>query len=87
MVVIYRAHGLRFVVYSMDHQPAHVHIIGDGELKVDIAGESGRPEIIWSKGMKPGNARRALADAGLAGEDMAAIRLAAIRAEIGRAHV
>ena len=61
MVVIYRAHGLRFVVYSMDHEPAHVHIIGDGELKVDIAGESGRPEIIWSKGMKTGDARRALA--------------------------
>ena len=61
MVVIYRAHGLRFVIYSMDHEPAHVHVIGDGELKVDIAGKSGRPEIIWSKGMKASESRQAMA--------------------------
>ena len=61
MVVIYRAHGLRFVIYSMDHEPAHVHIIGDGEMKVNIASENGRPDIVWSLGFKASERRRAMA--------------------------
>ena len=61
MVVIYRAHGLRFVIYSMDHEPAHVHIIGDGEMKVAIASENGRPDIVWSVGFKASERRRAMA--------------------------
>jgi len=29
----------------MDHEPAHVHVFGDGELKVNIADLSAYPEI------------------------------------------
>ena len=47
MVVIHRAHGLRFVIYTMDHEPAHVHVFGDGEMKVNIAGADRLPEIVW----------------------------------------
>jgi len=61
MVVIHRAHGFRFVIYSMDHDPAHVHVIGDGELKVNIASGDGQPEIVWSTGMKASDRRRAMA--------------------------
>jgi hypothetical protein len=60
MVVVYRARGLRFVIYTMDHEPAHVHVFGDGEMKVNI-GVTGRlPEIVWSIGMKTGERRRAM---------------------------
>jgi hypothetical protein len=61
MVVIHRAHGLRFVIYTMDHGPAHVHVIGDSELKVNLAAGDGHPEIVWSTGMSASDRRRAMA--------------------------
>jgi Domain of unknown function (DUF4160) len=60
MVTVYRAHGLRFVIYLDDHEPAHVHIFGDGELKVIIVGQGGLPEIVYSLGMKTGDLRKAM---------------------------
>lgn len=60
MVVIHRAHGLRFVIFVDDHEPAHVHVFGDGELKVTIRGESGLPEIAYNLGMKTNDRRRAM---------------------------
>jgi hypothetical protein len=60
MVVIHREHDLRFVIYTMDHEPAHVHVFGDGEMKVNIADLSAFPEIVWSIGMKTGERRRAM---------------------------
>lgn len=60
MVVIHRAHGLRFVIFKMDHQPAHVHVFGDGEMKVNIVGPSGLPEAVFAIGMKTGDRRRAM---------------------------
>ena len=61
MVVIHRAHGLRFVIYSADHEPAHVHVIGGGEMKMNIAPGDERPEIVWSMGFKASERRRAIA--------------------------
>jgi len=29
MVTVLRAHGLRVVIYTNDHRPAHVHVFGD----------------------------------------------------------
>ena len=60
MVVIHRAHGLRFVIFTMDHEPAHIHVFGDGEMKVNIAGTEGLPEIVWSIGMKTRERRLAM---------------------------
>lgn len=60
MVAIHREHGLRFVIYTTDHEPAHVHIFGDGELKVNIVGADGLPEIVLGRGMKAGDRRRAM---------------------------
>ena len=31
MVTIYRAHGLRVIIFTDDHEPAHVHVFGDGQ--------------------------------------------------------
>ena len=60
MVTIHREHGLRFVIYTMDHEPAHVHVFGDGEMKVSICGADGLPQIVWSIGMKAQMRRRAM---------------------------
>jgi Domain of unknown function (DUF4160) len=60
MVTIHRAHGMRFTIYTTDHEPAHVHVIGDGELKVDLLGEDGLPALVWNIGMKTSDRRRAM---------------------------
>lgn len=36
MVTVLRLHGLRFVIYTADHEPAHAHVFGDGEARIDI---------------------------------------------------
>lgn len=52
MVVIYRAHGFRSVIYLHDHEPAHVHIINAGLAKVHLLGPDGRPEVVDAVGIK-----------------------------------
>ena len=58
MVVIQRAHGFRFVIYTSDHEPAHVHITGAGHAKVNLVGAGGRPELMTVTGITRGDMRR-----------------------------
>lgn len=60
MVTVLRAQGLRVVIYVNDHDPAHVHVFGDGEAKINLLGAGGSPELIWADGMSHGEVRRAL---------------------------
>ena len=60
MPTINREHGLRFVVYTSDHEPAHVHVFGDGEMKVIMRGTGGLPELDYAIGMKARDRRRAM---------------------------
>ncbi|WP_179588681.1 DUF4160 domain-containing protein [Pigmentiphaga litoralis] len=60
MVTVYRADGLRVVIYSMDHEPAHVHVYGSGHAKIDLSGLEGEPVLVWAEGMKHGEVRRAM---------------------------
>ena len=60
MVTIYRAHGLRIVIFSDDHEPAHVHVFGDGHAKINLLGANGQPELVWAEGMKRNEVRRAM---------------------------
>jgi Domain of unknown function (DUF4160) len=62
MVVVHRAHGFRFVIYTSDHQPAHVHVVGAGAAKIDLLGPNQRPRVVWSVGMSHADVRRALAE-------------------------
>ena len=48
------------VIYTNDHHPAHVHVFGDGEAKINLLGVGGSPELIWADGMSRGEVRRAL---------------------------
>jgi hypothetical protein len=60
MVVVHRAHGFRFVIYTLDHAPAHVHITGPGQGKVNLLGPGGMPEVVYSIGIKQSDMRRLL---------------------------
>jgi hypothetical protein len=56
MVTILRQHGMRFVIYTADHEPAHVHVIGDGEARIDIIDL----KVITQGGMSDRDVRRAM---------------------------
>ena len=60
MVTVLRAHGLRVVIYANDHRPAHVHVFGDGEAKIDLLGADGTPDLVWADGMTRSEVRRAM---------------------------
>ena len=62
MVVIHRAYGFRFVIYTLDHEPAHVHITGPGQAKIDLLGSDDLPEIVYSIGIKRSDMRRLMAE-------------------------
>jgi hypothetical protein len=54
MVVVHRAHGFRFVIYTSDHEPAHVHVTGAGHAKINLLGAGTTPEAVFSVGIKRG---------------------------------
>ena len=60
MVTVLRVHGLRIIIFVDDHEPAHVHVFGDGQLKVNLVGAVFAPELIWAVEMKRGEVRRAM---------------------------
>jgi hypothetical protein len=60
MATVYRAHGLRFIIFVDDHLPAHVHVFGDGHIKVNLVGPDGAPDIVTIEGMKRGDVRHAM---------------------------
>jgi len=63
MVVVHRAHGFGFVIYTFDHEPAHVYITGAGQAKINIIGPNGAPEAILSVGIKRADMRCLMAEA------------------------
>ena len=60
MVTVLRVHGLRVVIFVNDHQPAHVHVFGDGEAKINLLGRDGAPALVWADAMSRGEIRRAV---------------------------
>jgi hypothetical protein len=60
MVTLLRAHGLRVVIFVDDHQPAHVHVFGDGQAKINLRGAAGVPQLIWADDMTRAEVRRAM---------------------------
>ncbi|MSP01298.1 MAG: DUF4160 domain-containing protein [Acetobacteraceae bacterium] len=68
-VVVHRAHGFRFIIYTLDHEPAHVHITGAGQAKINLLGVAGKPEVVFSAGIKRSDMRRLLAEATVRRDD------------------
>ncbi len=60
MVTVYRAQGFRIVIFTNDHEPAHVHVFGDGEAKINLVGPDDAPELIWAIDMTRADLRRAM---------------------------
>ncbi len=60
MVTVYRAYGLRFVIFMDDHEPAHVHVFGEGQAKINLMGPGDSPELVWADEMKRGEVRQAM---------------------------
>ena len=52
MVVVHREAGLRFVIFKDEHEPAHVHVLGDGDAKIRLFGNDGLPKVEEAKRMK-----------------------------------
>jgi hypothetical protein len=60
MVIVLREDGLRIVIYVNDHLPAHVHVYGDGEAKINLIGPDGLPDLVWADNMSHSEVRRSL---------------------------
>ena len=60
MVTLLRADGLRVVIYLNAPLPAHVHVFGDGEVKINLIGRNEAPELIWADGANRSEVRRAM---------------------------
>ncbi len=60
MNTVHRAHGLRFTIFVQDHEPPHVHVVGDGDLEVQLSGPDGRPVLLRNRGMKTSDLCRAM---------------------------
>lgn len=58
MVTVLRSLGLRVVIYLNDHEPAHVHVYGDGQARIDLT--DARPTVIEQRRMTRGELRKAL---------------------------
>ena len=61
MITVLREGGFRIVIFTDDHEPAHVHVFGDGSAKIQLIGETGAPELLSTFGMKAGDVRKAMA--------------------------
>ncbi len=60
MVTVHREGGFRFIIFTDDHEPAHVHIFGDGMAKVNLQSETGAPGLVFADGMEAGDIRKAM---------------------------
>jgi hypothetical protein len=60
MVTVFRSRGLQIVIFIDDHEPAHVHVFGDGQAKINLLGQNGEPELVWAYEMKRTDIRRAM---------------------------
>ena len=60
MVTVHRQGGFRIVIHKDDHPPAHVHVIKDGEVVIQLSGQSGRPEIIREYGSTNADVRKCM---------------------------
>jgi hypothetical protein len=59
MVTVLRAGGLCVVIFVDDHQPAHVHVFGDGQAKINLRGAGGSSALVGAEGMTRAEVRRA----------------------------
>ncbi|MBX3578450.1 MAG: DUF4160 domain-containing protein [Rhizobiaceae bacterium] len=57
MPTVLRLSGLNVVIYPDDHEPAHVHVRGDGEAKISLEPSV---RLDWERGMSWATAQKAV---------------------------
>jgi Domain of unknown function (DUF4160) len=63
MPTILRFRGLRVMIYSYDHRPPHVHVIGPGaEARIALGEEGEQPWVITNDGLSRRHVVEALAE-------------------------
>jgi hypothetical protein len=50
------------VIYTCDHEPAHVQITGAGHAKINLLGSGGAPELVYVVGIARSDMRRLMAE-------------------------
>jgi hypothetical protein len=55
MVTVHRAYGFRFVIFTNDHAPPHVHVFGQGGEAKIILERRGGITVDWVAGIKRGD--------------------------------
>lgn len=60
MVTVPRALGLRAVIFTNHHRPAHVHVSGNGKANINLSGPDGAPELVCAGKMTRSDVRRAM---------------------------
>ncbi|MGA3310284.1 MAG: DUF4160 domain-containing protein [Xanthobacteraceae bacterium] len=73
MVTVHRAYGFRFVIFSNDHSPAHVHVFGQGGEAKIVLEEPGGIRLDWVAGISRGDVRRLMREVRREREQLIAI--------------
>lgn len=60
MVTNVRVGALRLVIYPDDHEPPHVHVIGDSETKIELGDSPAMLKVIFSTRVRTSERRRAI---------------------------
>ena len=47
---------------TLDHEPGHIHITGEGQAKINLLGPNGMPEVVYSIGIRRSVMRRLIAE-------------------------
>jgi hypothetical protein len=63
MVTVHRAHGFRFVMFTNDHAPPHVHVFGQGGEAKIVLEAGGGVSLDWTAGIRRQDLRRLLDEA------------------------
>ena len=61
MPTFIREQGLKVSIYVDDHEPAHVHVRGDGEVKIVLGQDGEAPRVAYIRYMTFRDVARALA--------------------------
>ncbi len=59
MPTIVRVGALRIIIYPDDHDPPHVHVLGDGETKIGLGNSPIEIIVVFSANTKANERRRA----------------------------
>ena len=63
MVTVHRAYGFRFVMFTNDHAPPHVHVFGhSGEAKINLEAPD-EVRLEWTVGINRNDLRKILEEA------------------------